>query len=240
MNRDTVSSVGIIPRQLPFTSSNYAIKTFRHALSLDERRAKFLPNTWNTPTAREAALGFQPQPKQRPQGSSKDDYPYEPPEAQLTDVLEVWFAGSHGGAFLFISLPSDIYFVNDEYSRACDLTPRADVGGGCTAERIRLSRLTLAWMIRQCTHTSSGILFNPDALSDLGIDPVSLQLVPGPAAPTSVLNPDVGKQSVTEATEYALAEMFDQLIAQPVWWILEVIPLMQAYYHRGQKYRYFS
>lgn len=36
-SRDTVASVGILwSRSLPFTNSNSAIKTFRHALSLDE------------------------------------------------------------------------------------------------------------------------------------------------------------------------------------------------------------
>lgn len=39
--RDTVNSVGIFPNRLPFTTSNKLIKTFRHAVSLDERRAKF-------------------------------------------------------------------------------------------------------------------------------------------------------------------------------------------------------
>ena len=49
-NRDTVSSVGIIPRTHPYTSVNYAVKHFRHALALDERRARFRPNVWNEPT----------------------------------------------------------------------------------------------------------------------------------------------------------------------------------------------
>ena len=36
-HRDTVSSVGVImTRTLPFTTANTTIKTFRHALSLDE------------------------------------------------------------------------------------------------------------------------------------------------------------------------------------------------------------
>ncbi|KAG2062469.1 hypothetical protein BDR04DRAFT_1235717 [Suillus decipiens] len=35
---DTVSSVGIIPKRLPFTASNNNIRYFRHALSLDEHR----------------------------------------------------------------------------------------------------------------------------------------------------------------------------------------------------------
>ncbi|KAF8758689.1 hypothetical protein RHS01_02885 [Rhizoctonia solani] len=45
---DTVSSVGLLwPRHLPFTSSNSIVKTFRHAVSLDERRAKFKQNVWH-------------------------------------------------------------------------------------------------------------------------------------------------------------------------------------------------
>ncbi|KAG8914963.1 hypothetical protein FRC01_003850, partial [Tulasnella sp. 417] len=53
---DTVSSVGIKGRHLPFTSSNTIIRTFRHALSLDEHRAKFQPNPWHNPSnSKEAA-----------------------------------------------------------------------------------------------------------------------------------------------------------------------------------------
>jgi hypothetical protein len=48
--RDTVHSVGLIPRTLPFATSNTIVRTFRHALSLDERRARFKANLWNNPT----------------------------------------------------------------------------------------------------------------------------------------------------------------------------------------------
>lgn len=38
-NRDTVGSIGVLrSKTLPFTNSNSSIKTFRHALSLDEVR----------------------------------------------------------------------------------------------------------------------------------------------------------------------------------------------------------
>jgi uncharacterized protein (DUF2235 family) len=39
-------------RNLPFTTNNKLIKTFRHALALDECRAKFVPTFWtlSTPT----------------------------------------------------------------------------------------------------------------------------------------------------------------------------------------------
>lgn len=60
MCRDTVCSVGLIPRRLPFVSSNTAIRYFRHALSLDERRAKFKANLYNRPTEDESKLGVQP------------------------------------------------------------------------------------------------------------------------------------------------------------------------------------
>lgn len=54
---DTVSSVGAVPRRLPFTSSNTSVRVFRHAVSLDERRAKFKANLYNRPTAEEKDLG---------------------------------------------------------------------------------------------------------------------------------------------------------------------------------------
>ena len=55
--RDTVDSVGLIPKRLPFTTSNTIVRTFRHAVSLDERRAKFKANLWNRPRAGEAKYG---------------------------------------------------------------------------------------------------------------------------------------------------------------------------------------
>jgi uncharacterized protein (DUF2235 family) len=52
-----VNSVGIIPKRLPFTTSNTIVRTFRHAVSLDERRAKFKANLWNRPNKHEEGLG---------------------------------------------------------------------------------------------------------------------------------------------------------------------------------------
>lgn len=67
---DTVSSLGVFGRSLPYTASNRSLRTFRHAISADERRAKFKPNLYR----------------------HKNDSPWE------TDALEVWFAGCHCGA----------------------------------------------------------------------------------------------------------------------------------------------
>ncbi|KAH7317499.1 hypothetical protein B0J17DRAFT_686697 [Rhizoctonia solani] len=54
---DTVNSVGIIPRELPFAKTNYLIRVFRHAVALDERRAKFKANMWGRATEGEEKLG---------------------------------------------------------------------------------------------------------------------------------------------------------------------------------------
>ncbi len=54
-----MDSVGLIPKRLPFTTSNTIVRTFRHALALDERRAKFKANLWNRPTKQEEKLGVQ-------------------------------------------------------------------------------------------------------------------------------------------------------------------------------------
>lgn len=56
-----MNSVGLIPRRLPFTTSNTIVRTFRHAVALDERRAKFKVNLWNRPNTQEATLGVKGQ-----------------------------------------------------------------------------------------------------------------------------------------------------------------------------------
>ncbi|KAJ1299796.1 hypothetical protein OPQ81_000695 [Rhizoctonia solani] len=53
---DTVNSVGLIPRELPFAKSNYVVRNFRHAVALDERRAKFKANLWGRTSDEDAAL----------------------------------------------------------------------------------------------------------------------------------------------------------------------------------------
>ena len=62
----------IIPQTLPNTAHNPNVKTFRHALALDELRVFFRPNYWR---------------------NSRLENGKGP-----TDVKEVWFAGGHTGA----------------------------------------------------------------------------------------------------------------------------------------------
>ncbi|RXW14426.1 hypothetical protein EST38_g11429 [Candolleomyces aberdarensis] len=75
---DTVGSIGFARDELPFSTSDTFIGTYRHAISLDERRAKFQANQWNKPNSVEVKLGTP---------STRDRLP--------TDIKEVWFAGCH-------------------------------------------------------------------------------------------------------------------------------------------------
>lgn len=83
---DTVAS-WIVPRPdrfylpslgtLPFTRNNPSVRTFRHAISIDERRRMFRLNEW------EAGQIFEPVPFANP------------PSTEKQDVLEMAFAGVH-------------------------------------------------------------------------------------------------------------------------------------------------
>ena len=50
-------SVDVIRRELPFVTTNTAIRTFRHALSLDERRARFKANHYHITAAKNTETG---------------------------------------------------------------------------------------------------------------------------------------------------------------------------------------
>jgi uncharacterized protein (DUF2235 family) len=70
---DTVSSIGITRgKSLPMTDSCSHVRFFRHALALDERRVKYLPECVTQP------------------GEKAEENQLEPPR-----IKEVWFAGSH-------------------------------------------------------------------------------------------------------------------------------------------------
>ncbi|KAG9048238.1 hypothetical protein FS837_000437 [Tulasnella sp. UAMH 9824] len=139
---DTVSAVGVLwPRHLPFSSANTTIKTFRHALSLDERRARFQPNLWHREAEDEAAARRDPEHASLGRHFHPVAEVVDEVRSFKTDVQEVWFAGCH-----------------------------SDVGGGSVANTTphSLSFVTLRWMIEQTIRTQTGILYNPGALRSIG------------------------------------------------------------------------
>ncbi|KAJ7202267.1 hypothetical protein GGX14DRAFT_654041 [Mycena pura] len=229
---DTVNSVGLLSKRLPFSISNTMVRTFRHAVSLDERRAKFKANLWNRPNDEERALGITQKPAEeeraRPMKSLQDlmEQRYARARSQPTDVEEVWFAGCH-----------------------------CDVGGGSVDNETSLGRIPLRWMIRECFKTNSGIMFDCDGLRSIGLDPDSLYPFVKPRPPALPLGdrrikpippkslrkaPDDSKAAAAAAAknpateeeldrEDALCPVYDQLRLAWFWWILEFLPLKQRY-----------
>ncbi|KAF9076954.1 hypothetical protein BDP27DRAFT_1442309 [Rhodocollybia butyracea] len=229
---DTVSSIGIISRTLPFTTSNNQIKTFRHALSLDEHRAKFRPafaghlviesspehpQEDDNPSTHNHKYIYLP--KHHPRNAHEQQYWKDPKEN--TNVEEVWFAGCH-----------------------------CDVGGGSVAnyETTNLARIPLRWMIRECFKNNTGILFHGDILWELGLDPDALgpdyirplpvpvpssayiQPIPRPPKGCNFKRPPVPKRDSSKTEEEldledALSPKYDQLKLALPWWILEMWPL---------------
>ncbi|KAF8644650.1 hypothetical protein AX16_008352 [Volvariella volvacea WC 439] len=242
---DNVNSVGFIPRRLPFTQSNTIVHNFRHAISLDERRAKFKAQQWIRTSEKGALMSVTEQRIQEAIESGNNaknilsnvkdtlhnlrikdlEERYSKDPKVPTDVLEVWFSGSH-----------------------------SDVGGGSvpTGTAHSLARIPLRWMIRECFRTKTGIMFNTESLRRLGFaNPESLLQEPGHTrpkrldpdpnldfirgkdedpSPRVLLDPEQGQGSpfLTEEEhelQDALSPIHDQLSIRRLWWILELIPL---------------
>jgi uncharacterized protein (DUF2235 family) len=107
--RDTVASVGLVLKRLPFTESNASVKYFRHAISLDEHRSKFHPSFWHHSTGEDDKLGVQQgeMPKRRRKYSDHSlenlERTHTAERDAVTDVEEVWFAGCHAGNHISVS-----------------------------------------------------------------------------------------------------------------------------------------
>ncbi|RPD64674.1 hypothetical protein L227DRAFT_571135 [Lentinus tigrinus ALCF2SS1-6] len=233
---DTVGSVGVIPHSsLPFVQSNDAIRVFRHALALDERRVRFKPALYRY-TAPEDAHGISPgdMPKgdttwavsarpaeeleplflnyreqHRPRQASQQDFCKDHAASHAkTDSLEVWFAGCH-----------------------------CDIGGGSVenSTTFSLARIPLRWMVRECFKANTGIRFHAESLKHIGLDPATLDAPKRPDAiePGAVHvrhldvegKPALGWTEEQHEVHDALAELYDQLARKWYkWWPLEWFP----------------
>ncbi|KAK0243595.1 hypothetical protein EDD85DRAFT_804498 [Armillaria nabsnona] len=182
---DTVDSVGLIPKRLPFTTSNTILRTFRHAVSLDERRAKFKANLWNRPNVRELLLGTSrwttQSSHQDPSHSStlktrkgsheeqkESEIEWSPQEEKFMNEMERLHSSSSGQ-------PTDIE----------EVWFAGYVGGGSVqnSTRYSLARISLRWMVRECFKTKTGIMFDSQRLRLLGLDPTTLHPFVTPRPP---------------------------------------------------------
>jgi len=241
---DTVCSVGLIPHTLPFTASNTAVRFFRHAISLDEHRAKFKPSLWHRLAKEKGTkIGEMPRSNHRHphyhlgghhhdhKGKLMAQESYNLGHTE-THVKEVWFAGCH-----------------------------CDIGGGSVPNGTRnsLARIPLRWMIRECFKINSGIQFHREAFKDIGIDPSTLYPLIVPRPPPLVATESIVAKlqkaakvtkpskdecevqaSPTAASTFraeedeeladAVSKVYDELKISWGWWILEYLPLR----HRAQ------
>ncbi|GJJ14164.1 hypothetical protein Clacol_008424 [Clathrus columnatus] len=216
---DSVGSLGL-NRFLPLTTNNTRIKAVRHALALDERRARYKANVWGVGlSAPEGTAEIAPPTNAKGTKMTRRSSQIRDDERRLlalgrtyiptsrkqlqTDVLEVWFAGCH-----------------------------SDVGGGNTPTDVRhaLSKISLRWMVRQCFLIRTGILFKEDSLRKIGLDPVTLYPVVLPRPPPAAAVSD--KDALSEEEEDLLdlrCPIHDELKNKLAWWILEILPARKNY-----------
>ena len=125
-----------------------------------------------------------------------------------------------------------------------------DVGGGNVTGDIKhsLNRIPLRWMIRECFKADTGIRFHGELLKRIGMDPRSLHPFVAPRPPPVVPAEEHVKASAPVppapiATEEqhdvrdALAEAFDELVAAPGWWLLELMPMRERIQGPGPEHK---
>ncbi|KAI6017468.1 hypothetical protein EDC04DRAFT_478802 [Pisolithus marmoratus] len=251
---DTVNSVGIIPRRLPFTKGNNKIRYFRHALALDEHRTRFMPNYYNRSSEADNRYGVQK--GEMPRSGRK------PPAAHLPHDKLSQEVNSSNGHHREASLQD----MERRYSQSISKTDaeevwfagcHCDVGGGSVKNGTRnsLARIPLRWMIREIFKAEVGILFHRSMFHQIGMDPSTLypHVIPRPPAifngPVKVVDADVpsdvsdmaiqcdpnGKFVSEELEDLndARSPIYDQLKLAWYWWILEMVPQKQ-YYQREE------
>ncbi|KAJ1304274.1 hypothetical protein OPQ81_005434 [Rhizoctonia solani] len=179
---DTVNSVGIIPRELPFAKSNYLIRVFRHAVALDERRAKFKANLWGRSTESEEKLG---------EAGKKKVYHREKAKGGVWSYVSGWGSGQQEGqgknkdgkkAHGSSHHDGHDFTVTADRGHQTDVKEvwfagaHCDVGGGSVSNDTphNLARIPLRWMIRECFLNNTGILFHSAELEEIGLSPASL------------------------------------------------------------------
>lgn len=185
---DCVASVGFIPRMLPFSKSpTNTIGYFRHAMALDEHRAKFEVCQWQQqdPGADHDVLDKTPRARIRRWFSSfghsstadqnsnaKISPPPSPSHRESVgnvsgNVVQEKIGPRFATSKQTLETPTTTN-VKEVWFMGC----HADVGGGAVPnnERHMLSRIPLRWMIRQCFECETGILFNTAVLAENGLD----------------------------------------------------------------------
>ncbi|KAI0192842.1 hypothetical protein F4808DRAFT_442666 [Astrocystis sublimbata] len=192
---DCVASVGFFPRKLPFSkTATNTVRYVRHAMALDEHRAKFKVCHWQqdelssnpehlkrrgtvdfTPKGRLRQLGLFTRAKhQKLAGDKKKretaaDHHSQDDDSSDYDAWASKFQAQDEANKRHEKFTTDaleVWFMG----------AHADIGGGAVRNESRhmLSRIPLRWMIRQCFECDTGILFDVARLAEQGLDVTGL------------------------------------------------------------------
>ncbi|KAJ6551614.1 hypothetical protein B0H19DRAFT_174288 [Mycena capillaripes] len=202
---DSVNSIGIADNiKLSYTATNNIVRTFRHALALDERRVKFKQNTWSKPSV---AANTQPNEVNCP--------------SVVTDVEEVWFAGCHcdvgGGSVLNGTRPNLAHISLRWMIRECF---KARTG-------MIFSAAELAKLGIEPSHLYPDVRRRPDVdVVPRGTKIIRAIEAPewGPWAKSFFTKPKAGELTLPNISEEdldaldAFAPMYDQLVIKSTMW----------------------
>ncbi|EJC98129.1 uncharacterized protein FOMMEDRAFT_114985 [Fomitiporia mediterranea MF3/22] len=232
---DTVASTGIITTQdLPFTTNNSMIKTFRHALSLDERRAKFVPTFWTLSTPQppkpKPGLGASPAAVASSAKSfGKASEAANHPEGASDADASWWRFGKgevNGVHSAFSSQESnlDTTDVKQVWFAGC----HNDVGGGAEKNPVNgtLADISLRWMVREVVASQCGIQFDIAvmALLNVHVSPLGSGYFSADINGSASPGPRPSEEDCTADKVASTKPLHDELRLDPLWWILELIP----------------
>lgn len=224
---DTVASVGLILRRdLPFTTTNTQIRTFRHALSLDERRVRFQPSLYHrpAPTPEDAAKDPNVASRARTNGrtaasqrkgrnlkSRLGSLVSKKPRADASHLVDEETAVQETA-----EIDDDVIEGGTDVHEVWFAGCHSDVGGGAVKDTVprSLADISLRWMVGQILAANCMIKWRPGVL-DVLLNPATNSEAGGNASSS---RPDLDSLD-------ALQPLHDPLKKKPVWWILEFLPL---------------
>jgi len=189
---DSVASVGMIPRKLPLSSTptNRPV-FFRHAMALDEHRAKFKAcrfqerddfdkEGWKTLAELHDA---NPHIHRTGTGLADITHAEEISKAgrKSTDTMD----GQDVEKLNAETLLAKTGLVSTDVEEVWFMGCHADVGGGAEKNEARhkLSQIPLRWMIRQTFNCNTGMIFDTKRLAEEGLDVNDLYPVYNPKQP---------------------------------------------------------
>lgn len=180
---DSVASVGIIPRDLPFsTTSTAKCQYVRHAMALDEHRAKFKVCRFDQGDYMAPEKSHMSTVQKKTENSSLEQADEFAPKHKAQNGGPVMPDTTNGGIQPVTKISAK---VQERHTRSRQMAAlktdllevwfagcHSDVGGGAVLneERHRLANIPLRWMIRQCFECDTGIIFKTKVLAEMGLD----------------------------------------------------------------------